>query len=219
VGATGLVGGHLLERLLADEAYERVVVLARRAPPVSHPKLDARVVSFDDLRDAAGALDVSDAFCALGTTLRQAGSEEQFRKVDLGYVAEFARGVRARAERFVLVSATGADPASRLLYNRVKGEAEGAVLSLSFGATHILRPSFLEGNRSEMRVGERVGAFVAKVASLVPARALRRIRPIEASAVAAVMIHLAKHGSSGAHVHESDDIQRIYESPAVGGRR
>src|SRR2546422_227594 len=125
-GATGLVGGHVLRLLLADESYQKITVLSRRGLPVTSPKLQQRLIDFDHLAD----LDVprvDDVFCCLGTTIKKAGSQEAFRKVDFGYVEALARiAARAGAKQFLLVSAIGADAKSRVFYSRVKGETEAA---------------------------------------------------------------------------------------------
>src|SRR5262249_46802488 len=126
VGATGLVGGHLVQQLLADDDYERVVVLVRTPPAATHTKLEVRVTDFDRLAEHARGLELDDAFCALGTTIKKAGSKQAFRKVDLTYVHEFAKAVRPIARQFLLVTALGASATSRVFYNRTKGQAEEA---------------------------------------------------------------------------------------------
>ena len=214
IGATGLVGRHLVSTLVADPTYTKVVVVARRALAVSHDKLEARLVDFDDLDKQQ--LDVDDAFSALGTTIKQAGSQAAFQKVDFDFNLAFAQAARRSADQFLLVSALGASSKSRIFYNRVKGELEEAVRALGFGATHIFRPSFLAGDRGESRMGEKAGIFAARVlATVLPIGPVRRARPIEASDVAGAMVWIAKRGERGFFVHESDHIQAL----ADGSRR
>ena len=213
-GATGLVGGHLLEQLLADPAYERVVVLVRTPPARSHGKLEVRQVDFDRIGEQARGLEVQDVYCALGTTIKKAGSPEAFRKVDFEYVHELAKAVRPSAEQFLLVSALGASAKSSVFYNRTKGEVEAAVAALSFRGTHVFRPSFLEGERTERRIGEKIGIAFGHVVGLLPIAPLRRIRPVEARVVAATMIRVAKRDEPGFHVYESDEI---IATPEVAG--
>src|SRR5256886_12134949 len=113
-GASGLVGSRVLRLLLEDPAYAGVTVLARRELPLSHKKLEQRVVSFDRLVQIADFPRVHDVFCCLGTTMKQAGSPDAFRKVDFTYVVELARvAVRHRASQFLVVTAVGADPQDR----------------------------------------------------------------------------------------------------------
>jgi uncharacterized protein YbjT (DUF2867 family) len=211
-GATGLVGGHVVERLLADAAYGAVTALGRRPLELSHPDLTSAVVDFDRLDQAAGALAADDVFCCLGTTRKQAGSEAAFRKVDQEYVVALARLARqAGAERFLLVSSVGANARSGNFYLRVKGETEDAVAALGYPTFHVFRPSFLLGDRPEARTGERLGILAARaldplVALLKP---LARYRPVHARTVAAAMIAAALAGDRGRQVHTFSEIRRL----------
>lgn len=201
-GATGLVGGHCLTKLLADGEVGQVTVLARRTLARTHPKLTVHVVDFDHLRDVAPAVAADVVFCCLGTTHRAAGSPEAFAKVDHIYVVELARWAAARAvSRFVLVSAVGADPASPVFYHRVKGRAEAAVSELPFKAVHLLRPSLLLGERSEPRPAEDWSKPLAPLWSWFLWGPLGRYRPVAAEAVAAKMVELAKSDQEGVHIH------------------
>ena len=151
-GASGLVGGHLLQRLLADPRYRQVIAVSRKALGIEHPKLRSLITDFDPIEAAIAGLGetVDDAFCALGTTIKTAGSRAAFRRVDFGYVVAFARAARAAGARhFMLVSAIGASARSRIFYLRVKGETEEAVAALGYPALHIFRPGLLLGQRAE----------------------------------------------------------------------
>ncbi len=202
VGATGLVGGHCLDRLLADDAIGPVTVLTRRPLARVDPKLTAHVVDFDHLRDRAKMIVADAVLCCLGTTHRAAGSPEAFAKVDHIYVAELAKlAVAWGASRFVLVSVVGADPSSPVFYNRVKGRAEAAISELPFKAVHILRPSLLLGERPEPRPAEDWSKQFAPVWSLLMWGPLSRYRPITAEIVAARMVELAKSDQEGVHIH------------------
>ena len=151
-GATGLVGGHCLTQLLADDSLAQVTVIARRTLQLTHPKLTVQVVDFDHLREQARLPKADAVLCSLGTTHRAAGSPEAFAKVDHIYVAELARLAAAQGiPRFILVSAVGADPASPVFYQRVKGRAEAAVSDMHFKAVHLLRPALLLGAHPEPR--------------------------------------------------------------------
>lgn len=201
-GATGLVGGHCLTKLLADDDFGQVTVLARRPLERTHPKLTVHVVDFDHLGDHARAIDADAVLCCLGTTHRIAGSPEAFAKVDHIYVAELARLAAARGvRRFVLVSAVGADPSSPMFYNRVKGRAEAAVGELHFKTVHLLRPSLLLGERPESRPVEDWNKQFAPVWSLFLIGPLSRYRPVPAETVAARMVELAKSDQEGTHIH------------------
>jgi len=192
VGASGLVGRECLRLLLDDPAYERVVVLARRAAPegLRSPKLAWRVVDFERLADAHVATAVDHVFCALGTTIKQAGTRERFHRVDHDYPLEVARLTRtAGARHFGLVSAAGADARSRLFYNRVKGETEDVVARLPFEGLVIARPSLLLGDRGALgqpaRPAERVATAASRLLGpLVPAN----YRPVAATVVARALL-------------------------------
>jgi len=206
-GASGLVGGHLLQLLLSGDAYARVITLARRQLDVRHAKLDQRVLDLGALDAVADPPHVDDAFCCIGTTIKKAGSQEAFRRVDYDYVLAFARaGHRAGARQFLLVSALGADPASRIFYSRVKGEVEHAVRQLPYEGIQIFRPSFLMGERAEVRLAERIGVPVARALAPLLVGPLRRYRPIDAADVARAMVQIAKEAPRGPNVFEYNGI-------------
>jgi uncharacterized protein YbjT (DUF2867 family) len=208
VGATGLVGGHCLRLLLDRGDHARVIALVRRPLDQEHARLVQKVVDFDKLEGED--LAASDVFCALGTTIRKAGSQEAFRKVDHGYAKAVAeRAVKGGARQFVLVSSAGADPGAGNFYLRVKGELERDVSALPYEAVHVLRPSFLLGERGESRTGEALGIAVARGASFAMIGGLRKYRPIEAATVAAAMVGVARRGQPGRHVYHFDEIASL----------
>lgn len=213
-GATGLVGGKILELLLADPAYEAVHSLVRRPPPTAAAgKLATHVVDFDALaaedETAVLALPAVDhVFISLGTTIKKAGSQEAFRKVDFAYVVAAARAARARGARRVgLVSSLGAAADSSVFYNRVKGEAEEVLKGLGYEATVLARPSILDGDRQESRPGERVGLAVGNALSFVMVGSLRKYRPIPIERVARGLVRAVKDDTLvGTIVLESDEL-------------
>ena len=206
-GATGLVGSHLLQLLLADSTWSHIVTIGRR-PLCAHAKLEQRIVDFDQLDTQDNLPNAQDVFCCLGTTIKQAGSQEAFRRVDFDYVLAIARaGLRGGAGQFLLVSAIGADPNSRVFYSRVKGETEAAVRQLPYRAIQIFRPSLLLGERSEFRLGERIAMLAAPLIALALVGRLRRYRPIPAAMVAAAMISVAKEAPRGPNVFEYDGME------------
>src|SRR4051794_37156765 len=208
-GGTGLVGSFCVEWLLADAAYGSVITLVRRPPIFSPPKLDPRVVDFDKVSEMPTTT-VDQVFCALGTTIRKAGSQEAFRKVDYEYAVKLAGwAIRAGASQFGVVSSVGADAKSSNFYLRVKGEMEDAVSALPFQSVHIFRPSILMGSRAETRPGEAIGIRLARALQFAMVGSLRRYRPIDAMTVAAGMVAAATKGSPGKHVYEHDEIVRM----------
>jgi uncharacterized protein YbjT (DUF2867 family) len=213
-GASGLVGGHLVRRLLADETWSAVTLLVRRELPLAHPKLTQRVVDFTDLPRLSAA---DDLFCALGTTIAKAGSREAFRAVDFDAVVGFAQaGLRAGAKQILLVSSLGADYAARTFYSRVKGETERAVATLPFDSVQIFRPSLLLGERSELRRGERLAAVLLKPLTWFAPGPLARLRPIAADTVAAAMVEVARTAGRSVAIYQSEGIRQVAEDGASG---
>lgn len=206
MGATGLVGGHCLAKLLGDGSFSPVNLVSRRRHPSAAgvSKVHEFLVDFEALERCAEAFAAEVAICALGTTIRKAGSREAFRRVDFEYSLTGARLAKAGGARhFVLISAAGADPRSRIFYSRAKGELEEALKGLGFESLTILRPSFLTGDRAEFRLGESLAlALIRPLSFLIPGR----YRPVPAKAVAEYAVAAAREGRPGVKVVESDEI-------------
>ncbi|ADO72428.1 oxidoreductase [Stigmatella aurantiaca] len=206
-GASGLVGGHLLDALLENPLYQQVYSLGRRPLPKQHPRLTQRTVDFGRL-DEEPLAPAEDAFCCLGTTLQKAGSQEAFRAVDHHAVLNFAKAARrAGVRRFLVVTAMGANAHSRIFYNRVKGEVEEALAAQGFESLIIARPSLLLGERSEHRAGERVATVVATV--LRPLLRPLASRPIEGRTVARALVALAQEAPRGVRKVPSGELQTL----------
>ena len=209
-GATGLIGGHLLDLLLDDDSYAAVTALVRRPLDREHDKLDVRVVDFDHLEETQDPPQVDDAFCCLGSTMKKAGSKAAFRKVDHDYVVATAHlALSGGARRFLLVSAVGSSPSAMSFYSRVKGEAEESVAALGFTALHVFQPSILMGERQESRPGERLGIAAAGVLNGFLLGPFRPFRGIRAETVAAAMVSAAKSDSEGRRAYTYDGIERL----------
>jgi uncharacterized protein YbjT (DUF2867 family) len=207
LGATGLVGGHCLDQLLADETYTHVTTLGRRPLQQTHARLTHHVIDFDKLADVADVLAADDVFCCLGTTIKQAGSQEAFRTVDFTYPFEVARIALVKgAHQYLLVSALGANSSSVFFYNRVKGETEDAIRALDYEGVYIFRPSLLTGNREEKRRGEQIAEAVLNTFSFALYGPLRSFRPTAARDVAAAMIRVAKQQPGGVQIYEPEAI-------------
>ncbi len=207
IGATGLVGKELLTLLLAEGHYKKVQVLARKPAVTTHPKLEWHTVNFDEPEAYTHLLDAHDAYCCLGTTMKNAGSKEAFYKVDFTYVVQFAEACQQRSvKNFFLVSSMGANADSFFFYNRVKGETEKRLQEMNFSTLQIFRPSMLLGKRDEVRLGEGIGKGFVQVFSPVIAR---RYRGIPGKTVAKAMLLKAKKPGSGVQVYLSDKIHDI----------
>ena len=204
LGATGLVGREILRLLSTDPTVDRIVVLARRpfkAP--DDPKVRVDVVDFDALESRGELFAVDQIFCALGTTIKQAGSQPAFRRVDVEYPLIAARlGVEHGATHYLVVTAVGASATSRVFYSRVKGELEDALRTLSYRSITVVRPSLLMGDRDEHRLGEELGK---RLGWLAPAR----YRPVSAAAVAFALVTAARENRPGMRIIESEEIRRL----------
>ncbi|MBK5260254.1 MAG: NAD(P)H-binding protein [Thermoanaerobaculia bacterium] len=200
LGATGLVGSELLSLLLAEDSVERVTVVARRASGHSHPKLSEKIFDLTEMDRHAALFAVDQIFCALGTTIKAAGSQERFRTIDHDLPVAAARIGRMRgATHFLLVSSLGADRNSRAFYTRVKGETEDDIIALNYPALTIARPSLLLGPRKERRLGEELAK---PFGWLMP----KKYRPIEAATVARALTIAAREDRAGVRVLESSEM-------------
>jgi uncharacterized protein YbjT (DUF2867 family) len=198
-GATGLVGQALMRQLAADRTWREVRALVRQALPseLAGPTVVSVQVDYTRLEPPPLWAAADHVFCALGTTMRQAGSAAAFRQVDFEYPVALARAARIRGDRhFLLVTALGAKPASRVFYNRVKGEVEAAITALGFRSVTIARPSLLLGQRTEPRLAEQLGKVLGVLAH-------PRWRPVPAARVARALVDAAKRDMPGIHILEN----------------
>lgn len=192
IGSTGLIGGHLLELLLKDETFSTVRILIRLPVEIAHSKLEKKLVDFTDLESFRLALEGTDViFCTIGTTMKKMkGDKAAYRKVDYDIAVNSAKlGKACGCEKYVLVSAVGADSKSRNFYLQLKGEIEEAVEASGIEAVYVLRPSLLIGNRKEFRLSEKLATWLMPLfAFLLPAK----YRPVKASEVAKAMLNAVK---------------------------
>jgi uncharacterized protein YbjT (DUF2867 family) len=207
VGATGLIGGHVLSTLLERSEYSAVTALVRRPTGKKHDKLRERIIDFEDMAAAGDAFDVTDVYACLGTTIKVAGSQERFRQVDHDYTVNVAKLAKQHgASRLAVVSSIGASAAASSFYMRVKGETEDDVRALGFSHLVIAQPSILIGERTESRPGERVGIVAMRALDFAMFGALRKYRAIDARTVAQGMIRAMLSGS-GEQVLRYDELR------------
>lgn len=210
-GATGLVGQQLVKLLVNHPAYSRVIVFVRRDLGISHPKLVQRIISYDRFEEELdeATMKNADVFCALGTTIRQAGSQEAFRQVDYTYPLVLGKQAkRYGAAKLVIVTAMGSSAQSKLFYNRVKGELERDLMGLDLPKLIILRPSFMLGNRKEKRLGERAGIIAFQLLRPLMFGPFSQYKAVHSSDVAQVMVDAARRNTPKIMIIESNDITR-----------
>jgi uncharacterized protein YbjT (DUF2867 family) len=206
IGATGFIGGFLLEQLLDDPFFERVVILIRRPVDLIHPKLEKKLVDFTDPDSILIALNDCDVlFCAIGTTNKKVkGDKGAYRKVDYDIPVLAAQCcAMIGCPTFVLVSSVGANSKSRNFYLQLKGEVEGKVKEMGLESVHIMRPSLLLGDRKEARAGEKIGKLVmGSLTFLIPSK----YKPVHGAIVANAMLSASKKNKPGYFIYEYREI-------------
>ena len=208
IGATGLIGGYLLEELMKDDYYDTVRILIRRPLELTHPKLEKKLVNFTDAESFRLALEGSDVvFCAIGTTQKKVkGDKEAYRKIDYYITVNAAKFCKLKGcETFVFVSSVGANSKSNNFYLKLKGEVEDAVKAVGLKSVHIMRPSVLLGVRKEFRLGEKISKGIMSAFSfLIPSK----YKPVHGRDVAKAMVAAAKKHDEGFFALEYNGIKK-----------
>ncbi len=209
-GASGYVGNLALDALLDSTDIGRVYAITRRPLGREHPRLANRIVRFDQIESQLKGLTCQAALCSLGTTIRQAGSQDAFREVDFDAVLAFARAAKAaQAQRFVVVSSAGADPKSKNFYLRTKGEMEEALAGVGFTSLDILQPSLLLGWRGEIRPLELLGSVFMPLINPFLTGKREIFRAIPARTVAAAMVGVTRSGRRGVQRYTYSAIESL----------
>ena len=197
-GATGAIGREIVRGLCEDENYDKIIVWARRELNFSHEKLETQIIDFDEIKDMPPR-EIDEIFCALGTTMKQAGSRGQFYKVDVSYPVNIAKwGIASGARRFALISSQGADERSRFFYLRAKGKAEKKIAALGFKSLQIARLPAIKSEREQVRMGE---LFTIWLFGLLPKFILKNYRPMSAKDIAAAVIAAAQTDAKGVQIY------------------
>ena len=220
MGATGLIGRHCLEHLLASPRIDRVIAPTRRTINNRNQKLRNILIDFDNLDEHEELFHVDAIICCLGTTIKQAGSRSAFRKVDFQYALETAQlGRSKKAKAFYLVTAVGADAKSPFFYSRVKGELEVKLRQLEYDSLSIYQPSLLIGDREDKRRSEYLFTKVASMANPLLSGGLSKYAAIKAESVAKAMVNeCIFNGKDLAHgarvnVYDHGDIIKLANHP------
>jgi uncharacterized protein YbjT (DUF2867 family) len=216
-GATGLVGHQALDALLDAPDITRVFAITRRPLGREHPRLANRTVQFDAIETQLKGITCHVAVCCLGTTRREAGSEEAFRRVDVDYVLAFARTAKAaQAQRFIVVSSAGADPSSKNFYLRTKGEMEEAVATVGFASLDILQPGVLLGMRSgPLRPLELAAVLAMPLVNPFLRGERTAFRGIPVKSVASAIVGAIRSGRKGVQRYTYDGIEALSRLKSV----
>ena len=191
-GATGLIGSQLLNNLLENNFYDKIIVLVRKEISIQSPKLTQVIVDYNNLQSITENLKCDDVFCCLGTTIKKAGSQDEFYKVDFQYCLNLAIETHKNgASNFYLVSALGANANSKVFYNSVKGKLENAINNIGFNSFYIFRPSVLLGKRNEFRLGEKIMQIILKPLSKLMVGSMKKYAAIDSKKVAKAMLYFA----------------------------
>lgn len=209
-GGSGFVGNLVLDILLDAPDIGRVFAVTRRPLAREHPRLANRIAQFERMESQLKGLTCHAALCSLGTTLRQAGSQQAFRQVDIDAVLAFAKTAKsAQAQRFVVVSSAAADPQSKNFYLRTKGEMEEALSTLGFASLDILQPSVLLGWRRELRPAELAASIVMPLVNPFLTGKRQLYRGIPARTVAAAMVGAMRSGRRGVQRYTYPGIESL----------
>lgn len=210
IGSTGLIGSQLLELLLESKEYSTVITFVKRDSGIQHPKLKQHIIDFDKAETFKELVIGDDFFCTIGTTIKKAGSQDAFRKVDFEYPKQFANlALENNIKQFLIISSLGADANSGNFYLKTKGEIQDFLKKCDFESVSILQPSLLLGKRKEFRLGEKIGTFFMKLFSILLIGNLKKYKAIQSEEVAKAMFIIAQKNYKGFHIIESDSIQEI----------
>lgn len=218
VGATGLVGKHLLDHMLTKTYYSKIKILSRRALEIDDPRVEVIVIpDFAEMNSISEQLQAEDYYCVLGTTIKLAGSKENFKKVDLDYPLMLAEIAQKSPEfrQYLVVTAAGSNADSPLFYNQVKGQLEEGLKQLHLRGLKIFRPSLLLGERRDFRLAEEFAKAISKIFSFFMVGLKRRLWSINASDVAKAMHIVASEGKEGIRVYSSNDMFKIVNTQGL----
>ena len=210
LGSTGLIGKELLNNLLAFSHYSKVIIFVRKKLDLSHSKLEQIIVDFNTLENYKELIKGDDFFCTIGTTIKIAGSEKEFKKVDLEYPIQFAKFAQEnKVAQFLVISSLNANENSTNFYLKTKGELQDYLKKTTFKSVSILQPSLLLGKRTEFRLAEKIVGYFSNLFSFLFIGSLKKYKPIEAKTVATAMLKIAMQDNLGVTIYPSDKIEEV----------
>jgi uncharacterized protein YbjT (DUF2867 family) len=208
IGATGLVGTQLVRLLLTDNYFKKVIVFVRRSTEIRDTKFEEHIIDFDKPESWQHLVKGDVLFSTLGTTIKQAGSQQAQYRIDYFYQYQFAQAAAHNdVPVYVLVSSAGANPNAVIFYSRMKGELEKDVRQLKFSSINILQPGLLAGERKKGRMGEKVGYHLLNTLNKIGL--FKKYRPVDAGIVAQAMINAARTAAKGVHTYTLDDVFKL----------
>ncbi|MDC3209134.1 NAD-dependent epimerase/dehydratase family protein [Chitinophagales bacterium] len=209
-GASGLVGSHLLNLLLLDKTIDKIYSLVRRSTKVKHEKLQEILFDFNLSLNYQNLPPVDYGFCCLGTTIKKAGSQDAFKRVDYSYPLQLAQALKDNnCENFHVITSLGADSKSSVFYSKVKGELEEALKNIEFESLSIYQPSLLLGERKESRIGEKIAMILMPPFEFLLQGQMKKYRSIKAIDVAKGMLVNSKEKTQKIKIIPSNEIKEL----------
>jgi len=210
LGATGLTGGMLLQQLLEDDRYEKIKLFSRNSVEINNPKIEEHLIDLFKLEEHKDKFTGDEVFCCVGTTKKKTPDHNTYTKIDRGIPVTAARLCKANSiDTFLVVSALGANPKSRVFYNRIKGKMEKEVLEQEIKNTYILQPSLITGERKESRSFEKVGKVMLNFINPFFLGTLRKYKSISAESIVRAMVAIANKPELDVERIPSDEIKNI----------
>lgn len=206
LGGTGLTGSLVLDHLLANDNYDCIKLFSRKTCGIKHPKLEEYIVDVLNLEVVKSDFIADEVYCCIGTTKKKTPDQEMYNSIDFGIPVEAAKlCVENKIPVLSVISAIGADPKSKIFYNRTKGTMEQAVMQAGVNRTYILRPSLITGDRMEKRFGEKLSIALFRFMQPLFVGKWKKYKTVNADSIAKRMIELAN----------SDEPSKIVESNEI----
>lgn len=209
LGATGLTGGILLQKLLNDPRYGKIILFSRASVKIKNSKIEEHLVDLFQLENYKDQFKADQVFCCIGTTKSKTPDKETYLKIDYGIPVTAAKLARENGiSTFAVISALGANPNSRIFYNKIKGEMQRDILAQKIKNTYIFQPSLIAGDRQENRVLENLASNAMKILNYALIGPLKKYRSIHPETIARAMLIVANQGYVK-NIIDSEEIKKI----------